>query len=358
MHAILSAGALLVPLLLADHSSNDPTTENSKRYVSLSRFTDPKDQADLLDDLPEDVKGIVSVVKSRIVHPDQLEQAPVPRDDRRVTRKVWPPQLAEILKALRGMPPGNSRDDRPPVPRVAGASISRSYFLAGLLRYRLIPARVRAGFLTDTAAEGSSIVSRRDKTDGDNRPTRPISEPARNKNEREADAYSPRPGDINRYAEHWTCECWDDSRKRWHLLEMDATRLNAHGDSDGVAGRHFEFAAETWKRMRRGEKIVFEEYEEGTYDYRSLIRARLLWDFASLLNHDLAGAEEPSGKTRRFVEEKRFDDLSARELREMDRLAELLLHDPDVDELVKFYRKSPTLRMQSAENDPYSYVFQ
>jgi hypothetical protein len=38
-------------------------------------------------------------------------------------------------------------------------------------------------------------------------------------------------------------------------------------------------------------------------------------------------------------------------------LAELLSKDPSVEDLTNFYLSSNTLQIESAENDPYSFVF-
>jgi hypothetical protein len=287
-----------------------------------------------LDDLPEDVKGILEAAARQIVRPDQRARLRITPEQWKKVREVWPPRVADVLKALKDARPHNLRDARPARQRVVGTGAVRSYLLAAMLRYRLIPARVRAGCA------------------GEAPPDSPGSAAPGNKEE-SAGTDSERRVDVGHSADRWACECWDEKGGRWRLLDVGTPEDRGPA---AVAGR-FEYAAEAWKRVRRGDNVYSEVIEEGPGDYRSRVRAQLLRDFASLLNHDLPGSDEPAGLTRKFVEQKAYADLSNRELEELDRLAELLCLDPGVDELAAFYRKSPTLRMESAENDPYSYVF-
>jgi hypothetical protein len=336
MHALLSTIALLG--LAPTNANKAPPDDNSKRYVSLSRFTDPKGHASLLDDLPDDVRGIQDAAGRQVVRPDQRARLGISRERWKKMREVWPPRVADVLKALKDAAPHNLRDDRPPGQRVVGTGALRSYLLAAMLRYRLIPARVRAGSASDSPPQSPGLAGARES-----RPT----------GEAEAD----KPADLGHYSDRWACECWDGKCRRWRLLDVGAPegRGKAGGELPAGAGQ-FEYAAEAWKRMRRAENVYSEVLDEGPRDYRSRLRSQLLRDFASLLNHDLAGCDAPSAEARKFLEERAYSDLSNRELDELDRLAELLSADPGVEELVTFYRKSPTLRLESAENDPYSYV--
>lgn len=335
MHALLSIGALL--LLAAPQATKAAPAENSKRYVCLSRFTDPKSFASLLDDLPDDVRGILDAAGRQVVRPDQRSRFGISREEWKKMREVWPPRVANVLKVLKEAAPHNLLDARPAERRVVGTCVLRSYLLAAMLRYRLIPARVRAGSVSDSAADSPGSADAAKK---------------------QSDSESDKRSEVGHYFDRWACECWDGKSGRWKLLDVGVAE--DRGRADGVPaadGGHFEYAADAWKRMRRGDNVYSEVAEEGPGDYRSRLRRQLLRDFASLLNHDLAGCDAASEEARKFVEERAYSDLSNRELHELDRLAELLSSDPGVEELVTFYRKSPTLRMESAENDPYSYVF-
>jgi hypothetical protein len=164
------------------------------------------------------------------------------------------------------------------------------------------------------------------------------------------------PTGTGRYTEHWTCECWDTKKSCWRLFDTEAM-AGGNANCTGRFARRFEYAAESWKKLRRGAKPYSDEAADESSDHRSRVRSQLLWDFASLLNHDVPDDGDRTADTRRFVEERKLSDLSARELEQLDQLAELLSNNPGVEDLVAFYRKASTLRLESAENDPYSYVF-
>jgi hypothetical protein len=129
---------------------------------------------------------------------------------------------------------------------------------------------------------------------------------------------------------------------------------------------YFEYAHEAWNKMRATEDFNPDRYAEWPQDGRSHIRSQLLWDFYSLLNHDIAGydkrawPEEGSTTEERevyaFVKEKNFEELSPEELEELDALAMLLSSDSGIEELEPFYRDSETLQIPTMATDPYSYL--
>ena len=92
----------------------------------------------------------------------------------------------------------------------------------------------------------------------------------------------------------------------------------------------------------------------------------MLWDFYSLLNHDIAGYDKtawpeegdttPEREVYAFVKERKYEALSQGELAELDRLAELLSRDPGISELVAFYETSETVQISTAGRDPHSFV--
>jgi hypothetical protein len=227
-----------------------------------------------------------------------------------------------------------------------------------LCRYRLIPTRVRVGYLKDVSVEQTTTSTDVTSTAPDRAATASYVVGASGLKAAMPRPTADKPGEITRYTEHWTCECWDARKMSWQLIEE--SQLSAKKPrlaADTKIERRFEYAADAWKRMRRGERVFSDEYEDGPVDPRSHVRSQLLWDFASLLNHDLAGCEEDSTESRKFLEGRLYSELSSRELQELDQLADLLTRDPAIEELVEFYRKSPSLRIESAENDPYSYVY-
>ncbi len=99
-----------------------------------------------------------------------------------------------------------------------------------------------------------------------------------------------------------------------------------------------------------------DQYAEDPQDGCSHLRSQMLWEYYSLLNHDLAGFDESSRTAREFVKERSYAELSEPEVHELDQLASLLARDPRVEELAAFYQRSATLRPASVEQDPYAFI--
>lgn len=166
--------------------------------------------------------------------------------------------------------------------------------------------------------------------------------------------------EVDKHIEHWICEYWEKNEERWRLLDANDTFLEASSDIHVgffLPKKHYEFAFEAWQKMRSTEDFNPYQYAEEPQDGRSHIRSQMLLDFYCLLNHDMAGFDDQSGDVMKFIKRKRYEDASTDELKELDALAELLAQCPTTDELVEFYRRSKTLRLEAAEKDPYSFVY-
>jgi hypothetical protein len=86
-------------------------------------------------------------------------------------------------------------------------------------------------------------------------------------------------------------------------------------------------------------------------------RSQLLWDLFSLLNHGAAGLDDLTGGDCAFVKRQTYDKTSPEELTALDELASLLA-EQRFEELAGFYRARPELRLEGAERDPHSLVFE
>jgi hypothetical protein len=332
----------------------------SEQYLGPSRFTNPGSKATLVSSvLPNDVDGICEVAKRQTIHHNLRPYFGIPSSEWPTMARVWPPRMEAVLGALEAREPHNLRDPRPPRQRIVGACMLESHFFAGLLRHQGIPVRVRAGYFRNIRENGDHIVDfweavsrekgvMRDLLDRDPRAWR-----------RQSRAYTRKQNEIDHHIEHWICEYWDPGRRNWRLLDANNTFLWAHsGIRTGfrLPSRYFEHAADAWFRMRRGSDFNPDQYFEEPQDGRSHIRSQLLWDFFNLLNHDIAGIDEPSGPSMRFIKARKYSETGADELRELDQMATLMSRNPSVRELVEFYRTSPTLGAVEAEKDPYRFV--
>ncbi|NIM90140.1 MAG: hypothetical protein GTO17_04250 [Candidatus Aminicenantes bacterium] len=142
------------------------------------------------------------------------------------------------------------------------------------------------------------------------------------------------------------------------LLDANNTFLKASSGLDvsfHLPKEYYEFAYEAWMKMRSSEDFNPDQYQEYPHDGRTHIKKSMLWDFYSLLNHDIGSDLSP--RTSYEFTLKNYAELSKEELAELDRLAILLSNDPTTEGLATFYQNSKTLKIKSAEEDPYSFVF-
>jgi hypothetical protein len=142
--------------------------------------------------------------------------------------RIRPPKLDSLLKALSESEPNDLRVGRAPAQRILGACVLESHLLAAMLRHRMIPVRVRAGYfrgiMTDRpfilklwegalAARGMREDLRKD-------------DPARWK--AELDEFTSRQIAVDHRIEQWVCEYWDASGGEWRLLDSNTDFLKPH----------------------------------------------------------------------------------------------------------------------------------
>jgi hypothetical protein len=335
--------------------------KTEERYKSFSRFTDPKDHSAMLDQLPQNALGIADAAKQLTIHHNLLAYFGVPNTKWKQMKRVWPPRVRDLLHALGQTGPGDLYGPRQPEQRIIGACMMESHLLAGMLRYRQIAVKIRAGYFKDvyvTDPEHTVMfwenALRERNVEGDLLKENP------QKWKEEIDQFTRGQIDNNHYIEHWLCEYWDPVGEKWRLLDANDTFLQAHSNIEvgyQLPEKHFEYAWEAWQKMRKGDGFNPDQYAEEPQDGRSHIRSQMLWDYFSLLNHDIAGYDEPTQEALHLIKKRTYDELSPLELEELDMLAALLSRGPTVEELVSFYRQSTTLRLENVEKDPYSFVF-
>jgi hypothetical protein len=351
---------LFLYLFVTPFSLQEQDAENYNHYLSISSQTDPGEYSFMLDELPDDIIGICKVAKQQTIHHNLLPYFDIPKSQWDDMKKVWPPKLANILQALNDIHPYNLYDERKPEQRIIGACVMESYFLTGMLRYKNIPVRIRAGYFKDIRANSEHVINFWENVSREKGIAEELlrDDPARWKEVN--NSYTKQQNDVNHYIEHWLCEYWDKNTKKWRLLDANNTFLKAHSNIDvgyHLPEEHFEYAFEAWKKMRSSQNFDPNQYREGDQDGRSHIRSQLLSNFFNLLNHDLSCYSNLVPESRKFIKERKYNELTDQELRELDLLAHLLSKEPTKEELVVFYNKSNTLKIESAEKDSYSFVF-
>ena len=326
----------------------------------LSRFTDPGEHAALLDVLPHDPLAICAVASRQTIHQNLLPSFGIARAAWPGMRRVWPPRLDDLLAAPHELPPHTLSGARRPENRIVGACVLESHFLAGLLRHRGFEVRIRVGYFANIRADRELIVRFWEDVMREKRVEPELLDRDPERWRQVVNAYTERKNELDHRIEHWVCEYWDGSEARWTLIDANDAFLRYHSGLEVgffPPPRYFEHAHDAWLRLRTDGSIDPDRYAEEPQDGRSHIRSQLLSDFFSLLNHDVAGVDEPESADYAFLKRRSFDDLGDHELEALDALATLLSREPSAEELLEFYRATPVLRLSSAEGDPYSLVY-
>jgi hypothetical protein len=359
-------GALLVSAFILSCSMQSPDAKNALHYKSFSRLTDSEDFSFMLESLPDVVIEICEIAKQQTVHHNLLPYFGIPSSMRAEMNNIWSsggpiPGMSEMLAALKEAEPNNLYDQRQVEKRIIGACMLESVFLTGLLRYKGIPARIRAGYFKDIMANQEHVINFWENVSRAEGVESELLEQDPEQWKELMNSITKREQvDVNKHIEHWICEYWDKKEERWRLLDANDTFLKASSGLDigfHLPAEHYQFAYEAWKKMRGTEDFNPDQYQEYPQDGHSHIRSQMLLDFFCLLNHDMAGFEDQSGDVMNFIKRKTYADSSPEELEELDMLAELLSQNPTKDELVAFYKNSKTLRIEEVEKDPHSFVF-
>jgi hypothetical protein len=354
---IILAG--LIPLCCSDD-------DGPESYTSYSRLTNPGKYSLMLESLPDDVIGICEIAEQQTVHRNLLPYFGIPANKWEAMNNIWPrgepiPNLSIMLESLQRTDSYTLSVPRIVEYRLIGACMTESTFLTGVLRYKNIPARIRAGYFKDTMADANHVINFWEN----NARGRGINADLLKENPDEwkelmNDITRREQIEVNKHIEHWVCEYWDYNENTWRILDANTTFLKASSNIEvgyHLPLKHFQFACEAWKIMRTSDSFNPDQYAEYPHDGRTHIRSQLLLDFYCLLNHDMAGFKNQTGPIADFVKRKRFENLSLEELSELDTLADLLSKEPSVNDLVTFYHSSNSLQIDSAERDPFSFVY-
>lgn len=184
--------------------------EDSARWQSYSRMSDPGSGALHFDRLPSDVGALCRIVQGVLIHSDWIAAYGANEAEfRAVSRETLP--LAVRLAQIRDVDASTLTAERAPGKRAVGTCRDYALMLCGMLRQQNVAARVRCGFA----------------------------------------AYFKKP-----WEDHWICEYWRDGGWRRADAQLDrviAPRLDIAFDLADLPADMFITAGEAWRRCRAGE---------------------------------------------------------------------------------------------------------
>lgn len=241
-------GGLALTVLLAVHSTYSAGAHESESvsqevepdvldfYRQFSYFTDPGEYTYLFEGLPDSLQELCDLIKCQFIHPADIGpfRSIIPAERHNEDDKFR--NVRELLQGLMELDGRGLTSDREPVNRRVVYCLNHSIFLASILKYQGVPARVRCGFASYLA-----------------------------------------PG-TGYHIGHVICEVWNDDEKRWMFVDPDRKKVD-------IPREQFELAGDVWLRLQEG-KVDPRRYIGGADLGDGLILDALCRDLPAVLGEE------------------------------------------------------------------------
>lgn len=279
-------------------------------YSEFSTYTDPGLYGDKLKKkLPADPKEIGNLIRHSLTHRKVLENhrngGETPPQYGDMTKVPWYRQpeddiyitAAAMLAELFRRDSKGLHAKRAEKNRIVLTCRYVAVLTASLFKLMGIPARVRSGF-------GSYFIK-------------------------------------GKSVDHWTVEYWNKAENRWAMADVDAS-LESHlvFDPYDVPLGTFDFAANAWMEVRSGKTTPSYYWNASNHDGLEVISWELFYDFHCIMSNEIIYVHVPE-----FIYGK-FDQLTEKDLVELDTLAELMQRpDENFDKLQKLWNEEQKYRI-------------
>jgi formylglycine-generating enzyme len=263
-------------------------------YKQYSSFTDPGEYAYLYENLPDSLPELCRLIKSQFIHP----YTELPKYKEQIPKERWYesskyPTVKSILKGLLTYDSRGIVIDRKPEDRLVLGCRENAILLASILKYRGIPARVRAGHAT-------YII----------------------------------PGF---HASHTICEVWNENDKLWMLVDPSMVMVDFSRDK-------FDFSNDAWLQMQKKEIDPNIYGIPGQYSGLVSILAKVNTDLASIL-----GNEYPIYQYAPILDYafKNDNKLSTEQIKMLNKISELMntLDANNLSKLQEIYDNTPEIQI-------------
>jgi hypothetical protein len=132
--------------------------------------------------------------------------------------------------------------------------------------------------------------------------------------------------------DHWINQYWNEAEQKWITFDADGFYDFSDFSQYNIPDDKFDWAADTWLGLRKGALNGKKYFNAGGFTGLSPAVWAVFYDFHSLMNNEILYLQGP------YYLPFEFDKINENELKEIDKLAELLLHpDENYDELVKIW---------------------
>jgi sulfatase modifying factor 1 len=263
-------------------------------YRKYSPFTDPAEYAYLYKNLPDSLLEMCRLIRSQFIHPF----AELPKYREQIPKERWNemmnyPTVKSILGGLISYNSAGLVHNRKPEERLVLGCRHSAILLASVLKYRGVPARVRAGHATYLA-----------------------------------------PGF---HISHTICEVWNESENRWMLVDPSLDKVDFSRDE-------FDFSNEAWLQMQKGEIDPNLYGLPGKYTGEGSIVGKISNDLAAILGIEYTIYQYASILDYAMDKEKQ---LSAEQIETLDMISELMktVDAENFTKLQKIYKNTPEIQV-------------
>ncbi|MBN2613842.1 MAG: hypothetical protein JXB00_19955 [Bacteroidales bacterium] len=262
-------------------------------YRQYSSYTDPGKYAYLYKNLPDSLPELCKLIKSQFIHP----YAELPKYREQIPKERWNemmnyPSVISILEGLISYDSAGLVFDRKPQDRLILGCQQNAILLASILKYRGVPARVRAGHATYIA-----------------------------------------PGF---HISHAICEVWNENENRWMLVDPSMEKIDLSRDQ-------FDISNELWLKMQNGE-IDPELYGiPRVYSGLVSIAGKVCTDLASIL-----GTEYPINQYAPILDDIfQNNQLNTNQIDLLNKICELMKSTDAIglSELQDIYNSTPEIQL-------------
>jgi len=229
-------------------------------YRTQSAVTDPRERAELYDELPRTVAELCLVVQGLLIHVLHADRYGVALSDERkseIRKEVRIRNVAEMLERILELNPESLIEPRSPERRLGSHCRDFAVLLCSFLRHQGVPSRVRCGFATYFVADFPQ--------------------------------------------HHWVCEYWNRTAMRWVQVDaqLDSTQAKYYGiDFNPLDVPHgkFLYAGKVYRMEKKGIIASTETADEPDITTRRCVFRDLMalnkmeveiWDMTPLMDNAL-----------------------------------------------------------------------
>ncbi|MFA4881039.1 MAG: transglutaminase domain-containing protein [Candidatus Doudnabacteria bacterium] len=283
-----------------------------KHYSEFGIFTNPGCYLNILKDkLPDDIQKIGFLVRKSVIHRTTLEDgntgtnADMKYGD--MTKVSWwrqceddylPTASAMIAELYRRDSKGFT-SNRSAENKIVVTCRFVSILMAAILKSKGIPARVRSGFFPELT-----------------------------------ELYG------DRSVDHWINQYWNQKQKHWITIDVDCSLAKLDYDPYDVPYEKFDWSADSWLAVREGKIDGKHFWNAGGFEGLMVVAWELFYDFHSLMNNEIIYLHGPAYMSDRF------EQLTKRELEEIDGLARLMRNpDKNFDALQNIWETNKKFRI-------------